>query len=168
MRNEPNYGLTPQTAGGRQEFEQRMESLRAGQSDEEAFEPIRRGWCLGSEEFKRQMLERMDGQLGEHHAGDLHRENAAGRAERIIAEELQRLGWSEADLISQPKNASGKLDLAARLRRETTMPVKWIAARAHLGTSKSANSKLHLWMKNNSPPPANSVITSVERTEQYA
>jgi hypothetical protein len=58
-------------------------------------------------------------------------------------------------LISQRKKAAGKLDLAARLRRETTMPLKWIAARVHLGTSWSANGKLHQWMKNQSlhPPP---------------
>ena len=44
----------------------------------------------GREEFKRQMLERMQGKLGEQHAGDLRRESAAARAERIIAEELAR------------------------------------------------------------------------------
>ena len=44
----------------------------------------------GREEFKRQMLERMQGKRGEQHAGDLRRESAAARAERIIAEELAR------------------------------------------------------------------------------
>jgi hypothetical protein len=39
--------------------------------------------------------------------------------------------------------------IAARLRRETTMPLKWIAARIHLGTSKSANAGVHQWMRNN-------------------
>jgi len=70
----------------------------------------------------------------------------SSRAERIIAEELQqrRLGWTEANLQTEPKNAPGKLDLAARLRRETTMTVKWIAARVNLGTSKNANGKLHV------------------------
>src|ERR1035437_5069146 len=118
------HGIGEDTAIGRQEFERRMELRRAAEEDEEALAPIRRGWCLGSEEFKRQMLERMDGQLGEHHAGELRRENAEGRAERIIVEELQRLGWSESELASQRKSAAGKLALAARLRRETTMPLK--------------------------------------------
>ena len=123
---------------------------------------------MGSEEFKRQMLERMDGQLGEHHAGGLHRENAEGRAERIMAEELQRLGWTESELVLQRKSAAGKLALAARLGRETTMPLKWIAARVRLGTSKSANSKLHNWMKENPKAGADAAMASVENRENQA
>ncbi len=33
------------------------------------------------------------------------------------------------------------------LRRETTLPIKWIAARLHRGTGKSTKSKLHHWMQ---------------------
>ena len=79
----------------------------------------------------------------------------------FFAEELQRLGWSESELASHRKSAAGKLALAARLRRETTMPLKWIAARVRLGTSKSANSKLHLWMKENQKPGADAVMAPV-------
>ena len=153
---------------GRQEFERRMELGRAAQEDEQALAPIRRGWCLGGEEFKRQMLARMDGQLGSHHAGDLHRENEAVRAERIIAEELGRLGWGESDLVTRRKSAPGKLALAARLRRETTLPLKWIAARMHLGTSKSANSNLHLWMKEHKPSVPEATTVSAENRNQPA
>ena len=97
--------------------------------------------------FRRQMLTQMEGELGEGHAGALRREHGQERAERMIAEELKRLGWTEGDLMNQRKKAPGKLDLAARLRRETTLSLKWIAARVHLGTSKSAHGKLHAWMK---------------------
>jgi hypothetical protein len=38
-------------------------------------------------------------------SGELRREMGAGRAERIIKEELERLGWQEADLISQRKKS---------------------------------------------------------------
>ena len=78
----------------------------------------------------------------------MRRQSGEVLAERIIAEELQRLGWTEADLQRQRKNAPDKLAMAARLRRETTLPVKWIAARVQLGTSKGANRNLHEWMKN--------------------
>ena len=44
------------------------------------------------------------------------------------------------------KNDPGKLAIAARLRRETTLPLKAIAARVGLGTSKAANAKLHRYM----------------------
>jgi REP element-mobilizing transposase RayT len=143
------HGIGEDNASGRQQLAQGMEMRRAAEEDEQALAPIRRGWCLGSEAFRRELLERMTGQLGAHHAGDLRRENGEARAERILGEELQRLGWTEADLLSQRKNAPGKLAMAARLRRETILPVKWIAGRVHLGTSKGANRNLHHWMKNN-------------------
>jgi hypothetical protein len=69
------------------------------------------------------------------------------KAARMIAEELQRHGWKEQDLVSRRKNDPTKLEIAARLRRETTLSVKEIAARAHLGTSKTANTKLHKHMR---------------------
>jgi hypothetical protein len=36
----------------------------------------------------------------------------------------------------------GKLAIAARLRSETTLPIKWIAARVQIGTAKETKSVL--------------------------
>jgi len=139
------HGIGEDTAAGRAEFERRMEARRRQEMDEAEGEPLRRGWCLGSEAFRKEMLERMEGQLGESHAGELRRESAEVRAERIVAEELGRLGWSEAQLRERRKSDPAKLALAARLRRETTLTVGWIANRLHLGTRKSAAVKPHRW-----------------------
>jgi hypothetical protein len=92
------------------------------------------------------MLLRMEGRLGEHHAGELHRASAEAKAERIIAEELERQGWQEVDLLARRKSDAVKLEIAARLRRETTLSTKVIAARMHLGSSKAANRSLHRYM----------------------
>jgi hypothetical protein len=35
--------------------------------------------------------------------------------------------------------------------RETTLPTKMIAARVKLGSSKSANGKLHVWLREHEP-----------------
>ncbi len=140
-----------------------MELGRAAEADQEGVAPIRQGWCLGNEEFRRQMLGLMSGQLGDHHAGELRRQNGEVLAERIIAEEWHRLGWSETDLVNQHKNSAGKLEIGARLRRETTVPVKWIAARVHLGTSQGANGNLHQWMKNH---PVSLVSSEARPDEQ--
>jgi hypothetical protein len=51
-----------------------------------------------------------------------------------------------------------KLALAARVRRETTLTLPWIAARLPLGTWKSFNAKLHRWRKANEPPSNESRI----------
>jgi hypothetical protein len=85
------HGLQEDTPAARQEFERRMELRRLEAGEEESLKALRRGWCLGSEDFRKQMLEQAEGQLGEHHYGELRRETAEAKAQRIIAEEL-RLG----------------------------------------------------------------------------
>jgi hypothetical protein len=55
------------------------------------------------------------------------------------------------------------LALAARLRRETTLPLKWLAARVRLGASKSANQNLHQWMQAH-PEPARKPQSGNKRT----
>jgi hypothetical protein len=144
------HGLSRDPAANRQEFERRMEVRRAAGTDAASLGALRRGWCLGSLEYKQQMLEAMDGKLGDHHSGALRQEAATAKAERIVAEELGRLGWQETDLKARRKSDPDKLALAARLRRETTLTLRAIAARVQLGTSKSANARLHEWMR----PPA--------------
>jgi hypothetical protein len=141
------HGIQEDTLVARQHFEQRMEARRAEETDPETLKAMQHGWCLGSEGFRRQMLARMEGSLGGHHAGELHLQAAQAKAERLLAEELEHLGWREEDLASRPKNDPLKLELAARLRRETTLSIKAIAARVHLGTSKTANAKLHAHMR---------------------
>ena len=96
---------------------------------------------------RKKFEQRMEGKLGEHHAGERRRESAEARAERIIAEELGKLGWTEAPLRERRKSDPGKLALATRLRRETTLTTGWIVARLQMGTRKSAVAKLHRWGK---------------------
>ena len=92
-------------------------------------------------------LARTEGKLGERHSGELRLETAKAKAERVIAEELSRLGWTEGELAGRRNNDHGKMAVAVRLRRETTLSVKQIAARVHLGTSHTANKRLHQAMK---------------------
>ena len=144
------HRIQQDTPAARQRFEQRMEARRREETDPETFKVLRHGWCLGSEAFKKEMLQRMEGSLGGHHAGELHRQAADAKAERIIAEELQQRGWREEHLVVRRKNDPAKLDIATRLRKETTLPIKAIADRIHLGTSKSANMKLYKHMRRSS------------------
>ena len=126
-----------------QEFERHMERRRLEELDPEALEGFRREWCLGGEAFRQENLTRMEGGLGEHHAGDLRLEAAEAKAERLLAEELQRLGWNEDELRRKRKNDPCKIAIAVRLRRETTLSIKAIAARVELGSYHTANARLH-------------------------
>ena len=133
------HGLQQDTAVARQEFERRTEARRLQPGDEAALKALRRGWCLGSEEFKQQKLEELDGQVGEHHFGQMKLEVAEAKAERLVREELGRLGWQEVDLLSHRKRDPRKIRIAVRLRQQTTLSVKQIAARLHLGSPASAS-----------------------------
>lgn len=141
------HGIRGDTAAGRREFEQRMEARRQAAAVPESLKALRRGWCLGSAAFRQEQLERMEEKLGEHHAGELRRETAEAKAERLVGQELKRLRWTEADLAARRKGDPLKLAIAARLRNETTLTLKAIAARVHLGTSKGAKTNLHKWMR---------------------
>lgn len=138
------HGIEEDTAAGRRLFEQQMEARRAEGDDPAEWKPIRRGWCFGPTEFKAKLLEQIEGKLGEHHSGEMRRESAQAKGERIIGEELKRLRWSEQDLQQRPKSDVAKLNLAARLRQETTLTIRQIAERLHLGSWKSLNNKLYL------------------------
>src|SRR3974390_2931155 len=133
------HGLQEDSPMARQEFERRTEARRLAPGQEESLKALRRGWCLGSEEFKEQKLEEIDGQVRQHHFGQMRLELAQAKAERIISEELRRLNWPEAQLALRRKRDPAKLEIAVRLRRETTLSVKEIAARLHLGTPASAS-----------------------------
>jgi hypothetical protein len=49
-------------------------------------------------------------------------------------EELKQIGWGRVDLASRAEGVSEKVAIAARLRKETTMTVQWIATRLNMGT----------------------------------
>lgn len=141
------HGIQQDTPLSRQEFERQMERRRLEEVDPEALEQFRQDWCVGSEGFRKEQLERMEASLGQNHAGQLRFETAQAKADRIVAEELQRLEWTSADLVHRAKKDPDKLAIAMRLRRETTLSIKAIAARVELGTYNTANARLHRAMQ---------------------
>ncbi len=136
-------GKLKDSAAGRNEFEQRLEVRRAQETDEE-FAPVRRGWCFGNEHFREELLAQVEGGAGEYHYGSEIQEAAESKAGRIIAEELRRSLWTEAELALRRKGDPGKIQIARRLREETTVTLQWIAARLHMGT-KTHVSHLLYW-----------------------
>jgi hypothetical protein len=136
------HGIREDTAAGRRAFEERMERRRTSEAEDAEWAPLKRGWCIGSKAFKKQLLEKMDEGLGAHHSGELRRESAEVKAGRIVKEELQRLGWNAGELALRRKSDPAKLAIANRLRTETVLTITAIAAKVHLGSPKSARASL--------------------------
>jgi hypothetical protein len=85
----------------------------------------------------------MSERMGAEHYGEERAETAEALAELIIAEELKRGRWLEADLKTRPKGDSVTVVLAARLRAETTITVGWIAERLAMGARGYLNHLLY-------------------------
>jgi uncharacterized protein with von Willebrand factor type A (vWA) domain len=134
------------SAAGWQRLERVLEERRGAEEGEE-FQPIRRGWCLGEEQFRKESLTLMNEGMGAEDYGEERAETAEALAERIIAGELKRELGREADLNTRPKGDAVKVGLAARLRAETTMTVGWIAERLAMGTRGYLNHLLYRWRK---------------------
>ena len=122
------------SAAGREQFERMMETRRR-QEEPVEWKALRRGWCLGEAEFRRELLEQMSEQFGRHHGGSERIETAEAKAQRILKEEMARRGWGAAELEQRRKADAEKIKIARRLRAETTMTWAWIAERLATGTS---------------------------------
>jgi putative transposase len=127
-------GIPKDSVAGRREFEKIMEARRS-LDDPQGLKALRRGWCLGSEEFRLELLEQMEGKMGRHHGGVERQETAEQRASRLLAEELKRRDWDLSELKRRKKSDHTKAEIAQRLRRETTVTWDWIARGLVMGAS---------------------------------
>ena len=93
-----------------------------------------RGWYLGGEEFRKELLSQMNERRGPEHFGPEIRKSEEQKANRLIATALKGLGWKPGDLVRSRKGAPEKVQIALRLRRETTMTLEWISKRLNMGT----------------------------------
>lgn len=81
----------------------------------------------------RALLAQMGERAGESHSAAERRESDEARAHGIVTKEFKRLRWTVDDLARRPKGDSRKVDIAWRLRTETTMTLKWTATELQMG-----------------------------------
>ena len=82
--------------------------------------------------------------LGAEHYGAERQETVEAHAEGIVAEEMKRRRWGEEELGRRAKGDARKVAVAARLRAETAVTVKWIAERLQTGAPGYVNHLLYL------------------------
>ncbi len=138
------HGVPKDSPAGRRMFEQRMEARRRAEEQSEVWAPLRQGWCLGEEAFRKELLQQASEQRGAHHYGAELKEGEEERAERLVREELARRKWSEKDLGRRPKTDPNKARIALRLRKVTTMTMAWIARRLAMGSVNTLKNTLRL------------------------
>ena len=127
------WGIPKDSEAGRRVFAERME-WRRGEDLRGEFKRVERGWCLGGEDFRQELLEQVETRSGPSHFGEVVQEAEVVQAERRVIEGLKRIGWSEADLKALRKGEPKKIELAWQLRSQTSMPLAWIAERLQMGS----------------------------------
>jgi REP element-mobilizing transposase RayT len=125
-------GIRKDDAAGRRRFAEAVEERR-GKDEPGQWRTVRRGWFFGGTPLKEELLERMGGEMGEHHGGEERLETDEQKAQRLVLEELRRRRWTEGDLEKRRKTDATKVKIAARLRGETVMTLDWIAERLRMG-----------------------------------
>ena len=130
------------SAAGRRGLEQALEQRRVAERGAD-YKKVRRGWCFGADSFRKELLGQMKERIGAEHYGEERQETAEAHAEGIVAEELKRRGWSDEELRRRAKGDAQKVSIAVRVRRDTAMTVKWIAARLQMGAPGYVNHLLY-------------------------
>src|SRR5205085_4452013 len=134
------HGIAKDSRAGRREFQLRMEARRR-EDNLLAWKKIRRGWALGSEPFKKELLAMMHERSGPSHYGEELRQSDEEKARTILPEELGRLRFPDLGTLS--KGDPGKVRIAARLRKETAMPLSWVTQELKMGSIAYAARCLH-------------------------
>ena len=127
------HRIAKDSAVGRAQFEAQMEQGRAAE-DGRTYRAIRRGWCFGEEAFRKELIEHVAERVGEYHYAEERQGSGEQKARGIVAAELRRMGWTTEELNVRRKGDAKKVLIAQRLRAETEMTLKWIAAVLQMGT----------------------------------
>jgi putative transposase len=151
------WGIAKDSKAGRQQFATQMELRRRTEADAD-FKMLRRSWCFGSEEFRRELLAEVDKKQGKWHYGPEFYESAEAKAEALIQSELQQKGYTEAQLKMRRKGDPFKVMLAQKLRSETTVTMAWIANRLQMGTRGHLSHLLYWNGKEHNTPNAQQTL----------
>ena len=121
-------------------MEERGQEDRSGRAD---YRKIRRGWYFGQDEFRRELLQQVNQQKGAHHQGPEGRESEEEKGERLVKMGLKEAGLKEAELALRRKGDPVKMALLRQLRRETTLPLRWICQRLEMGSWRAITRRLY-------------------------
>lgn len=131
------------------------EVLSSGKELDEEWKSIRRGWVLGDEDFRQEMLEYIGEQMEPRHRESYSGEEVKAvdqkKAERLLKRGLQVLGLTQEELQSLKTTDRRKQALTWLIRSSTLASSDWMRAELGLGhrsnisramrTFKSAKSK---------------------------
>ncbi len=116
------------------------ENLDAGWKD------IRRGWFLGDDAFREELMDRIGNVMSGKQRGSFSGQQVEGHdlveAERLVRRGLDAFGLNDADLENLKKNCPEKYAIAWLARRNTCVKNQWIKDRLRMGKATNFSSFL--------------------------
>lgn len=98
---------------------------------------IRKGWCVGGDEFRSRMVEALDNVLKEKRrdsfVGEETQKHDALEAQRLLDLGLQKLGIPGSELSKLKKSDPQKKAIAWLIRKNTSVKNEWIAKALKMG-----------------------------------
>jgi REP element-mobilizing transposase RayT len=132
-------GLEPGARSTPRRYEARLEHLAAEEraSDGRHWAELRRGWCVGGEDFAERLLEHVGQRIRaarrDSYAGQEVLRHDQAAAEALLQKCLKRLKMGEEQLTLGPKGMKEKAWLAWALKRRTMASRRWISQRLGMG-----------------------------------
>ena len=128
------------TVDGRARFMVRAEERAAEETPgraKERYKELRRGWYIGSDEFKERLLEKLEqgGREIRDRSGNLQmrRDHGEERARKIVSCGLKVFKLDEGGLQGLAKSDGRKAAIGHVARRETTVSLDWVSKRLAMG-----------------------------------
>ncbi len=114
---------------------------------DERWAKIRRGWCLGGDEFRDEMVAKLDGVMKgkrrDSFVGSESRKHDMVEADRLLCKGMAGVGLSADELALSKRSDPRKMVVAWLIRRNTVVRNEWISKRLHMGRA----SKLSFFVK---------------------
>lgn len=122
------WGLDEGNPGSLTEYQEKIERMMRFEDDPlsamrgEFEKQVKRGWYIGSPEFRQRLTDRLSlqGKKGDNFRGQQRREHGISEAERLFHAGLQVLGLTETEVLEMRNNRVEKQALAWLMNTKTT------------------------------------------------
>lgn len=132
---------------------QHLEALRSA-PEPPLWSGLRRGWYFGPPDFGATLLSAAGPRSQIRSHGVVPKDGAVLLGRQIVAAELAVRGWTGKQLRERPRADADKIAIARRLRRETPLPLRWIARELEAGSVHTLRNALASLREG--PPPTRS------------
>jgi REP element-mobilizing transposase RayT len=124
-----------------------LESRSGVDVDEQEVGALRRGWCLGSPEYKKAMQTKAGERLArierDSVVGEVRRMHDEQTAEEVLSHAAEKAGLDLAKKDLLRKNDERKAMIAWLLAKRTTVRQEWIAERLGMGSRANVSRAIH-------------------------